>query len=194
MVGGIVGVVTAITFRAPIAFVDETFYGGAPLVMIIGLENDNLVFCVWTAEYQKKRVLSAQHFQLVWRVQGGQVLLKFAQFWESTRTFGDARRLVELPSIDALAWKSVTESVPVTAGHVMTVISMTVRPHGDNGPGAAQFIFVDDLDDGILPFTVLLHGSLTHIPLFSPAARGRHSHQHNIDLQSPVGVELFIGI
>ena len=51
MVSRVVVVVTAITFRAPIAFVDETFYGGAPLVMIVRLENDDLVFSVRSSEY-----------------------------------------------------------------------------------------------------------------------------------------------
>ena len=194
MVSRIVLVITAITFRAPIAFVDETFYGGTPLVMIVRLENDDLLFSVGATEYEEEGMVAAENFQLVRRVKAGKILLEFSQLCQPARTFGHPCRLVKLPSIDALPGKTSTKCVPVTAGHVMTVVAVTVRPHGHNGPGAAQFIFVFYLDDALFPFTVLLHRSLTHIVLFSPPARGRHSHQYNIDLQSPVRVKFLVGI
>ena len=106
VVGRIVVVITAITFRAPIALVDETFYGGASFIMGVTFENDNLVFCVRATEYQKKRMLSAQHFQLVGRIQRREVCLELFQFRQAARTFRDACISVELPSHDTLPGKT----------------------------------------------------------------------------------------
>ena len=74
------------------------------------------------------------------------------------------------------------------------VIAVTMGPHGHNGPGATQFIFVVDGDDALFSFAVLLHRSLTHIIFAGSTARGRHPDQHHIDLQTPVGVEFFIAV
>ena len=194
MVSSIIIVIAAIALVAPIALIDEPGNGGTPLVMIVRLEKDDLVFCVGSTENEEEGMVAAENFQLVWQVQRRQVGLEPVQFWESTGAFCYACGSVQLTRIDALTRSSLTESLPLIPGHVTRVIAMTVGAHGDNGPGTAQFILVADGDDGVLPFTIFLHGSQAHIPLARSTTRGGHSHQHNIDLQSSVRVKFFIAI
>ena len=174
VVGRIIGVVTTVTLRAPIAFVDEACNGGASFIMGVTFEKDDLVFCVRATEYQKEGVLATEDLQLIRRVEGGEVCLELLQLWESTRTFRDACISVELTGSDGLAGSSVAKGVPVAAGHVMTVIAVTMGPHGHNGPGTTQFVFVMDGDDRFLTLAVLLHRSYTHIPLAGSTAGGGH--------------------
>ena len=54
VVGSIIMVITTVALVAPIALVNEPCDGGAPLVMIIGLEKDDLVFGVWATEDQEE--------------------------------------------------------------------------------------------------------------------------------------------
>ena len=139
-------------------------------------------------------MVAAENFQLVGRVKAGKILLEFVQLWQPAWTFWHPCCLVQLTRVDALPGKTSFQCVPVTAGHVMTVISMTPGPHGHNGPGTAQFVFVVDGNDALFVFAVLVKGAEAHIPLFLAAARGRHPHNDYIHLQTPVGVEFLIAI
>ena len=139
-------------------------------------------------------MLATENLQLIRRVQGGQVGLKFGQFWQPTGAFWDAGISVKLLSVDALPGKTLTEGVPVAASHVVTVVAMAPCPHGHDGAGAAQLIFVFDLNDRLLSCTVLLKGAEPHIALFPATAGGWHSDHHHVHLQTPVGVEFLVGV
>ena len=54
----IVGVVTTVALVAPIAAVDEAGDGGTPLVMIVRLENDDLVFSVGATENEEEGMVA----------------------------------------------------------------------------------------------------------------------------------------
>ena len=54
----VVVVETAIAFMAPIATIDEPGDGGTPLVMIVRLENDDLVFSVGATENEEEGMVA----------------------------------------------------------------------------------------------------------------------------------------
>ena len=62
MIRCIVGVIAAITFMAPITSVHKASKGGASLVMMFALQQNNSVRGIRASENQEKWVLSAQHF------------------------------------------------------------------------------------------------------------------------------------
>ena len=61
MVGRIVRVVAAVALGAPITSVGEASEGGAPLIMMLTLENDDGVRRIWTSKIHEKWMLPRQH-------------------------------------------------------------------------------------------------------------------------------------
>ena len=194
VVGRIVGVIAAVAVMAPITLVNEASDGSAPLVMVFRLEQYYFVMGVRASEYQEKWMLSAQHFKLIGWVQSREVLLEFSQFRQATWTFWHPCCLVQLTGHDALSGSSFSKSFIVVPGHVTRVIAVTPGLHGDDGPGAAQLIFVFDLNNGPFSLTVYIKGTEPHIALFSAAAGGGHSDVDHVYLKTPVGVKLVIAV
>ena len=69
MVGCIILIITAVTFMAPIAAIDEASNGGTPLIVLIRLEKDDFFLCVRSAEDQEEWMVAAENFQLVRKIQ-----------------------------------------------------------------------------------------------------------------------------
>ena len=194
VIGGIVRIITTVTFVAPIALIDEPSDFGAPLKVLVAFEQDDLVFSVRSPEYEEEGMVAAENFQLVGQVKAGKILLEFVQLWQATGTFWHPCCLVQLTRVDALPGKTSFKCVPVAAGHVMTVISMTPGPHRDDGARAAQFVLIVDGDDALFVSAVLIHGSQAHIPLARSTARGGHAHMDHVDLETPVRVKFLIRV
>ena len=198
MIGSIIRVVATVTLMAPIATIDEPGNGGTPLVMIVRLEQDDLVFSVRATENEEEGMVAAENFQLVGRVKAGKILLEPVQFGESTWTFGDACFSMKVLRHGFLQGITIPKGEPGVPWHMVPgvgVVAVTPGTHRHDGPGAAQLIFILDPDDALFVSAVLVKGTEAHIPLFlASTARGGHSHQHNIDLQSPVRVKFLVGI
>ena len=76
MVSRVVVVIATVALVAPITLVDEASDGSAPLVMGVGLEQDDFMISVWATVNEEEGMLTRQHFQLVRRIQGREVLLE----------------------------------------------------------------------------------------------------------------------
>ena len=148
MIGGILVVKTTVAFWAPIRFVHEPGDGGTPLVMMFTLQQNNGVRGVRTTENEEKWMLARQHFKLIRRIQGGEILLKRCQFRESTRTLGNTRYLMKLSGSCFLSGIAISKSLPENSISGSSVVvgvfffapkisGSLIGPNGSHGRNAA---------------------------------------------------------